>query len=110
MPDRRGFSFSDTRHYLPYFLMLVIFVGGVWLVLHYGSQFDSGNAIANQAVKALPSAARILWENLRTSVGILLTQIIVILILAGLFRRLFRAIPQPPVMGEIIAGIVLGPS
>src|SRR6185503_16668018 len=54
--------------------------------------------------------ARILWENLRTSVSILLTQIIVILILAGLFRRLFRAIHQPPVMGEMIAGIVLGPS
>jgi Kef-type K+ transport system membrane component KefB len=30
--------------------------------------------------------------------------------MAGLFRRLFRAIGQPPVMGEMIAGIVLGPS
>ena len=30
--------------------------------------------------------------------------------LAGVFRRLFRAIHQPPVMGEMIAGIVLGPS
>ena len=110
MPDRRGFSFSDTRHYLPYFLMLVVFVGGVWLVLHYGSQFDPGNAIANQAVKAPPSAAHILLENFRTSISILLMQIIVILILAGLFRRLFRAIHQPPVMGEMIAGIVLGPS
>ena len=37
-------------------------------------------------------------------------QIIVILIMAGLFRRLFRRIHQPPVMGEMIAGIVLGPS
>src|SRR6185503_3877997 len=54
--------------------------------------------------------ARILWENLRTSVSILLTQIIVILILAAVFRRLFRSIHQPPVMGEMVAGIVLGPS
>jgi Kef-type K+ transport system membrane component KefB len=31
-------------------------------------------------------------------------------VLAGVFRRLFRWIGQPPVMGEMIAGIVLGPS
>jgi len=37
-------------------------------------------------------------------------QIIVVLIMAGLFRRLFRSIHQPPVMGEMLAGIVLGPS
>jgi Kef-type K+ transport system membrane component KefB len=42
--------------------------------------------------------------------SILLTQIIVILIFAGLFRRLFRWMAQPPVMGEMVAGIVLGPS
>jgi Kef-type K+ transport system membrane component KefB len=30
--------------------------------------------------------------------------------MAGLFRRLFRRIHQPPVMGEMLAGIVLGPS
>lgn len=37
-------------------------------------------------------------------------QIIVVLIMAGLFRRLFRSLRQPPVMGEMVAGIVLGPS
>ena len=30
--------------------------------------------------------------------------------MAGLFRRLFRRLGQPPVMGEMVAGIVLGPS
>lgn len=37
-------------------------------------------------------------------------QIIVIIAVAGLFGRLFRKMNQPPVMGEMIAGIVLGPS
>ena len=110
MPDQRGFRFSDARHYLPYFLMLLVFVGGVWLVLLYGSRLDRGNAIANQPVVTPTSPAHILLENFRTSISILLMQIIVILILAGLFRRLFRSIHQPPVMGEMIAGIVLGPS
>jgi Kef-type K+ transport system membrane component KefB len=66
--------------------------------------------MANPPVAEPQSPARILWENFRTSLSILLTQIIVIIIIAGLFRRLFRAMHQPPVMGEMIAGIVLGPS
>jgi len=90
--------------------MLLVFVGGVWLVLASGSRFQPANAIATVPVAAPASPTGVLWENFRTSLSILLTQIIVILIIAGLFRRLFRAIHQPPVMGEMIAGIVLGPS
>ena len=37
-------------------------------------------------------------------------QLVVIIAIAGAFRRVFRWIGQPPVMGEMIAGIVLGPS
>ena len=107
MPPRRGFSFSDARHYLPYFLMLLVFVGGVWLVLAVGSRLHPTND-STQSAPAYPT--HILAENFRTSISILLMQIIVILVLAGLFRTLFRAIHQPPVMGEMIAGIVLGPS
>ncbi len=35
---------------------------------------------------------------------------VVIIIVAKLFGSLFRAIRQPPVMGEMVAGITLGPS
>jgi Kef-type K+ transport system membrane component KefB len=110
MPTRRGFSFSDIRHYLPYFLMLIVFVGGVWLILTSGAHLQPANAIATTPASGPASPTHILWENFRTSVSILLTQIIVILVLAALFRRLFRSIHQPPVMGEMVAGIVLGPS
>jgi Kef-type K+ transport system membrane component KefB len=88
-------------------LLLLIFLAGVWLVLASGSRLHPAHEIATSQPGPTTS---ILWENFRTSISILLTQIIVILILAGLFRRLFRAIHQPPVMGEMIAGIVLGPS
>lgn len=50
------------------------------------------------------------WHNFRGPFSVLLTQIIVILVVAGLFSRLFRRLQQPPVMGEMIAGIILGPS
>jgi cytochrome b561 len=112
MPPRTGFSFSDARHYLPYFLMLLIFVGGIWLVLTAGTHLQPANGVSatTPAPAAATSSSGVLWENFRTPLSILLTQIIVILIMAGLFRRLFRRIGQPPVMGEMIAGIVLGPS
>ena len=107
MPPRPRFTFSDVRHYLPYSLLLLIFVAGVWLILAAGSRLhpDTVPLAPPQA-----SSTNALWENFRTPLSILLTQIIVILTMAGLFRRLFRWVGQPPVMGEMVAGIVLGPS
>lgn len=107
MPPRPRFTFSDLRHYLPYFLLLVIFVVGVWVILTAGSHLQPVT-VATAPSQAPPS--NVLWENFRTPLSILLTQIIVILTMAALFRRLFRSIHQPPVMGEMVAGIVLGPS
>lgn len=48
--------------------------------------------------------------NLHHPLAILLAQIITIIIVARLFGWIFRKIGQPSVIGEIIAGIVLGPS
>jgi Kef-type K+ transport system membrane component KefB len=113
MPPERGFTFSHVRHYLPYFLLILIFAGGIWLILSAGSDLQpvsSGVAAPTPQPSPPASSSGVLWENLRTPLSILLMQIIVILIMAGLFRRLFRWIHQPPVMGEMIAGIVLGPS
>lgn len=106
MPSGPRFTFSDARHYLPYFLLLLVFVVGVWLILAAGSHLGP----VNPTTVPTPPSTNVLWENFRTPLSILLTQIIVILIMAGLFRRLFRGLGQPPVMGEMVAGIVLGPS
>ncbi len=108
MPRPTGFTFSHTRNYLPYLLLLLVFIGGVWLILAAGSRLHPATPLATTTEPV--SATGVIWENFRTPLSILLMQIIVILALAGLFRRLFRAIGQPPVMGEMIAGIVLGPS
>lgn len=109
MPPQSGFTFSQTRHYLPYLLLILIFVGGVWLVLTAGAGLQPAS-VATPQPNPPASSTGVLWENFRTPLSILLVQIIVILIMAGLFRRLFRRIHQPPVMGEMIAGIVMGPS
>jgi Kef-type K+ transport system membrane component KefB len=88
-------------------LLLLIFVSGVWLIIRAGSSLQPV-AVATPTSEA-PST-NVLWENFRTPLSVLLIQIIVILMMSGLFRRLFRWIHQPPVMGEMVAGIVLGPS
>jgi len=49
-------------------------------------------------------------HNLQHPLAILLAQIVTIIFAARLFGWLFRKIGQPTVIGEIIAGIVLGPS
>ena len=109
MGPRPGFSFSDVRRFLPYLLLLLLFVGGVWLLLVAGARLYPAAVDAAQTTTD-SSFTQLLWENFRNPLSILLTQIIVILVVAGLFRRLFRGIKQPPVMGEMLAGIVLGPS
>ncbi len=53
---------------------------------------------------------QLLTHNIESSVGILLLQIITILLTCRFFGWLFQKIGQPTVIGEIVAGIVLGPS
>ena len=58
------------------------------------------------------------WEDFQTSMlsnlhhplAILLAQIVTIIIVARFFGWIFRKIGQPSVIGEILAGIFLGPS
>lgn len=49
-------------------------------------------------------------HNVHTPVAMLLLQVIAILFTARIFGYLFVKIGQPSVVGEIVAGIVLGPS
>ena len=50
------------------------------------------------------------FAHLHNTLGILLLQIIVIIIVARLMGYLFQKLEQPVVIGEILAGILLGPS
>ncbi len=49
-------------------------------------------------------------HNFQDPLAILLAQIITIILVARVFGWVFKKIGQPSVIGEIIAGIVLGPS
>lgn len=102
-----GSGFLDRKHYFVYVLMLLFFVGAVALILWLGSDFSLPPQTAGEPQGSLTAN---LWQNFRSPLSVLLMQIVVIIAVAGFFSRLFRRIGQPPVMGEMIAGILLGPS
>lgn len=93
-------------------------------MLEWGSRLHGNRAaVENQAAPSSPTlsqpsesetplarAGEAISENMRSSLSVLLVQIIVIIFAARLFGRLFSKFGQPAVIGEMIAGILLGPS
>lgn len=119
-------SLSKTRTYVYYVILLIMFAAGIWFILARGSSLNvnrpgaSSSTSSVAAPKASPTVGasatsanylgKPLQEGSRSPLSILLLQIIVIIVVARLFAVVFRKIGQPPVMGEIVAGLVLGPS
>ncbi len=108
-----------------YLLTLLICVAGVWLVLQEGKRLESRRAAVGQASAGADSAAafvgtrpakvdaglaQTLNDNLKSPLGRLLIQLIVVVFVARSFGALATRLGQPAVIGEMIAGIVLGPS
>ena len=75
-------------------------------LLEVGRKIVSPSSDDSQWVQFLSS----LFHNLQRPLALLLFQIITIVVVARIFGWIFRKIGQPSVIGEIIAGIVLGPS
>ncbi len=101
------------KDYLIYFIMLVLFSGMIYVALEQGGRFDhySKSYIPQGATgDSFQMFKTILIEKVNSPFTILLLQIIVILFTVRLFSYLFKYIGQPGVIGEIVAGIVLGPS
>ena len=91
---------------------LVIFSLFMLLVFNQGDSLEEGRSLV------MPESDKGIWHlfgesishNLSHPLAILLAQIITIIFAARLFGWLCRRIGQPSVIGEIIAGIILGPS
>jgi Kef-type K+ transport system membrane component KefB len=105
---------SRPTKYFFYLAILAVFGLGLWLILSIGSNLRPSPALlddSNTAISATKSGGKgVLRLNERSPLSVLLLQIIVIIVVARLFASLFRRIGQPPVMGEMVAGIALGPS
>jgi len=97
-----------SANYLYYLVLITVFSLGLWAVLSRGSNLKpSSMAPVSATTVSQPTAVP---TETRSPVSILLLQMVVIIVIARLFGALFRRIGQPPVMGEMVAGITLGPS
>jgi Kef-type K+ transport system membrane component KefB len=117
-----------NRNLLFYVLTVVIFGSLVWLVLDQGAKLENPQNIATGVaesgevengseqfgVTAQESALLVFFrsfsQNTVNPFSRLLLQITVIIIVSRALAFLVAKIGQPLVIGEIIAGIVLGPS
>lgn len=88
------------------FTALIFWIISKGKLLETGRDIVTTNADTNFFNQFIES----ITHNLKHPLAILLLQIITIIIVARLFGWLFRKIGQPSVIGEIIAGIFLGPS
>jgi Kef-type K+ transport system membrane component KefB len=97
---------------LVYAAILIGFGIGIYAVLERGHSLETARD-ATAAAPASETAARSTppaLDNLRSPLGLLLLQLIAIVLMARALGALFHRIGQPPVIGEIVAGILLGPS
>ena len=65
---------------------------------------------AEHGTESIHYVSPVYTDNLHHPLTTLLIQIIAVLLMVRLFGYLFSLIGQPGVIGEIVAGIVLGPS
>ena len=95
-----------------YIIFTAVFLFLMYLIAQKGATLESGrnikqNLSTNGNWSDFLDAMK---HNLQHPLAILLAQVITIILVARFFGFLFKKIGQPSVIGEIIAGIALGPS
>jgi Kef-type K+ transport system membrane component KefB len=106
------------RKAAPFYLLIVgTSILAILGLLHLGKRLTPTGAPAQLESSAAPEPAgpleslgRNLWSNTQTPLAHLLVQLLVIVSAARLLGRVFEKLHQPAVIGEIVAGVLLGPS
>jgi len=107
------------KHWSLLFYLVIVIIFGLaiyWIVeqgkiLEHGRTTKIEQTISKSSVtNSFELFSNSFSNNLAHPLAVLILQIISIIICARLFGFLFNKIGQPTVIGEIVAGIVLGPS
>ena len=110
---------------LLYLVFIGFFTSLIWFVIDSGKNLKPVACLSvtteqsiHKPVENISTKANIttesLWQqyahNINSPLGLLLLQIITILVVSKLFGTLISKVRQPSVIGEMMAGIFLGPS
>ena len=100
------------KNYLIYAVMVLLFGALIYMAIEEGDRFSHHAVTSSTVAEDTPFTmfCQFVTDNLHHPLSILLIQIIAVLLMVRLFGFLFKHIGQPGVIGEIVAGIVLGPS
>ena len=99
-----------------YLMVLFVFVAGVYVALEQGRKLNApqrvalGKPASNSAAEPSPSLLDNLKQNLQDPLTRLFIQLILIVLAARVCGVAARFAGQPAVIGEMLAGILLGPS
>ena len=93
-----------------YGVVSIAFAVGIAATLYLGRDLYLAAPAAQHAAGAGGSLWSALWRNFNDPLAHLLVQFIVIVVAARIAGAIFVRIGQPAVIGEMTAGIVLGPS
>lgn len=103
---------GKLRHTLFYVLFIGGLLGVAYYIIRSGGSLEVGRAIppAGQSGSHWDDFVAAMEHNLKYPLALLLAQIVTIIVAARIFGWIFRKLGQPSVIGEMVAGIVIGPS
>ena len=106
---------NHLKTWLFFGLMLIIFIISTYFLFSKSEKFDLASAVNSttqkvESISSIDSFKTAIVHNIGEPAAMLLLQIIAILIVSRIFGFFFVKLGQPTVIGEILAGIVLGPS
>jgi Kef-type K+ transport system membrane component KefB len=95
-----------------YVTILCVLIIALFFIISVGSKLENVLEISSLPLgnDHLGNFISLIKAHLHNPLSILLFQIVVIIFVARIVSWLFRKIGQPIVIGEIVAGIILGPS
>lgn len=95
-----------------YIAVLGVFIAFMYWIIQTGKILETGRNVVEPELQTSYFAQFVqsILYNLTHPVGLILAQIVTIILVSRIFAFIFRKIHQPTVIGEIIAGIALGPS
>lgn len=106
-----------TKLWIFYCGMLTFFGILIYLVVFFGKSFEikpeiipGPDSVTDVFSNSLKSFIDSLWVNIAEPVSLLLLQMVAILLFARFMGYIFSKFGQPTVIGEILAGIIIGPS
>jgi Kef-type K+ transport system membrane component KefB len=105
-------SQTNTKKIAFYILFIGIFATFIYLILQKGGALEAGREIISvpDQTNHWSDFLATLHHSFKHPLAILLGQIAMIIITARFFGYLAKQVHQPTVVGEVIAGIALGPS